>query len=214
MKATFYQTFIFILIAYSLSCIQNGFAQTENVQPKFKQVFIHVPKVKVAKIPPKDYKPIIDSLSQAIQRLDSNYHEQLIQLKAKDSIITELNLTQLKQQPVIIDLKQRTSEYSALNTQITKSNIILLSYNAVVCIFLLILLFQYFLKSGNKKKAAAEKPEKQLQENKLSSAPVKPSPDVRFTLAQFEKLGKLRREGILTEKEFAIQKELILKNSN
>jgi hypothetical protein len=214
MRRTGYSKLIFTWMAgfcFFFTLISN--AQTENVQPKFKQVFVNIPKIKVSKKPQKNNTLVIDSLVNVIHVYDSIYQNQLFQSRLKDSIIDQLNQKILNQQPSVKDLQLRVSEYHALNVQTEKNNFILLVFNSIVCLVLFFMFTRYLLKFRRKKKSVPEKPAtgslKEITQPYYAAEQSK----IGHHLEQLEKLGKLRNAGILSEEEFIFQKQLILGNS-
>jgi hypothetical protein len=214
MRRSVYTKLIFALFACSCFFIsENLTAQTESVQPKFKQVFVYIPKTKSAvRIPQKNNSGIIDSLKKVILESDSVYQRLLFQSAKKDSVIDQSNQRILKQQPALHFLQTEVSKYQAMNAQTKKNNFILFIFNSIVCVLLFFMLIRYLLNLRRKKSHAAQKriivsPEK----TSPSSVPAEQN-KIGHNLEQLEKLGKLRDAGILTEEEFIFQKKKVLGN--
>lgn len=214
MKRTGYKKLILIwIICPSFFVTLNSKAQNENVQPKFKQVIVYIPKKKVLRIPKKSLTQETDSLKNVIHEYDSSYQQQLFQGRIKDSIIDQVNQKINKQQSAFTAVQLEVSNYQLLNSQIEKNNFILFVFNSIVCILLLLMLIRYILKMRKRKRSTPQN-RNIISSEKISQTIVGSNQNtIGHNLEQLEKLGRLRNAGILTEEEFIFQKQLILENS-
>jgi hypothetical protein len=188
-------------------------AQTENVQPKFKQVIVYIPKIKAKKALQKNNTLIIDSLKNVIAAYDSMYQSLLLKAEIKDSVINFSNEGIAKRQTAINDLQLHVSNYETLNLQIKKNNRILIIFNSIVSLLLFLILIRYLLDSRKKKSGSFQKKVRQAAAPEISSTDTLPQQNkIAYKLNQLERLGKLRDLGVLTEEEFILQKEIILEN--
>ena len=188
-------------------------AQTENVQPKFKQVIVYIPKIKAKKMLQKNNDLVIDSLKNTIAAYDSMYRSLLLQAEIKDSVMNRSNQKINVWQAAINDLQLRVSNYETLNLQTQKNNRILILFNSVVCLLLFLMLIRYLLNMRKKKSGSFQKKDERAAAPGMSNPDVLPQQNkIAYKLEQLERLGKLRNLGVLTEGEFILQKQIILEN--
>jgi len=210
MKPRYANLFFIFTVFLVLSVSSISSAQTESVQPKFKQVIVYIPKTKARHIQREDFSHEIDSLKNVIRNLDSLNQLQLAYSKVKDSILNQSDQKFQRLAPVVNELQLQVAKYQALNIQTEKSNFILLVFNSFVSLLLFIMFMRYLIRLRKIKKNRAIKLHDLSLKEDTQPNTVMLQNKIETNLKQLEKLGRLRNSGILTEEEFIFQKQQIL----
>ena len=206
--------FVFVISLFSLKLS----AQNTPVQPKFKTVMVNIPKNlkphakhEISKLPTGNSALMIDSLTSIIDKYESTELASNNELAKKDSVINLLKMEISRQQHTADDFQAKSANYKNENIKLEQTNRILILFNSLSAV-LLILALLWVLKSPNNKKSAPAGDYilvKRTEFTEVNSVN-EPNADMEQKIERLERLGNLKESGILTDEEFARQKQEIL----